>query len=63
MSDAPRTSETQFNGKDLLSGPGPSVMHTVSERQLYALTALLDEHPEWWDGPCMCATCRSYIDA
>lgn len=36
--------------------------HTLPEADLIALTAGLPEHPEWWDGPCMCATCRSYCD-
>lgn len=25
-----------------------------------ALSKLLDEHPEDWNGPCMCGTCLSY---
>jgi hypothetical protein len=26
------------------------------------LSRLLDEHPEEWNGPCMCALCMSYAD-
>lgn len=36
--------------------------HNVPENELLALTARLDEHPEGWDHPCMCAECRSYAD-
>jgi len=36
--------------------------HSVPENELLALTARLDEHPEGWEHPCMCATCRSYAD-
>lgn len=25
------------------------------------LTEKLDEHPDNYDGPCMCALCRSYV--
>jgi len=25
-----------------------------------ALSKLLDDHPENWDGPCICAECMSY---
>ena len=34
--------------------------YTLPEKDLVALTALMDEHPEWWDHPCLCAECRSY---
>lgn len=34
----------------------------VTTDELYALTSTLDEHPEGWDHPCMCALCRSYGD-
>ena len=35
----------------------------VNERhQLLALTETLDEHPEGYDGPCLCYECRSYGD-
>ena len=27
-----------------------------------ALSKLLDEHPEGWNGPCMCDVCMSYAD-
>lgn len=36
--------------------------HAIPENELLALTARLDEHPEGWDHPCMCAECRSYAD-
>lgn len=36
--------------------------HEIATRDLLAITALLDEHPEWWDYPCFCASCRSYAD-
>ena len=29
---------------------------------LLAMTRLLDEHPEGWDGPCECKLCMSYAD-
>ena len=31
------------------------------EQQLLDDTEALDEHPEGYDGPCFCATCRSYL--
>lgn len=37
-------------------------VHIVHERDLVALTIYIDEHPEWWDGPCMCGECREYAD-
>lgn len=36
--------------------------HSVPENELLALTARLNEHPEGWEHPCMCAECRSYAD-
>lgn len=36
--------------------------YTLAERDLLAITSLLDTHPMWWDHPCMCADCRSYGD-
>ncbi len=30
------------------------------ESRLIELTMLLDEHPEEWDGPCMCKMCLEY---
>ena len=36
--------------------------YTLAERDLLALTAVLPEHPEWWEHPCMCAECRRYAD-
>lgn len=33
-----------------------------TEDELVRLTEPLDEHPGDWDGPCACATCRSYAD-
>lgn len=32
------------------------------ERELVGVTESLDEHPEGYEGPCMCADCRSYAD-
>ena len=42
----------------------------VQKRDTYILTAAelievtrpLDEHPDEWDYPCLCATCRSYAN-
>lgn len=34
--------------------------YTLPERDLVAMTVLLDEHPEWWDHPCLCAECRTH---
>jgi hypothetical protein len=39
---------------------GTYVVATYDE--LVALTTPLDEHPDNWDGPCNCGTCRSYAD-
>lgn len=36
--------------------------YTLPLRELLALTALMDEHPEWWERPCFCAECRSCAD-
>lgn len=36
--------------------------YTLPERDLLAVTALLDSHPMWWSHPCMCATCRSHAN-
>ncbi len=30
------------------------------ENQLIELTTMLDEHPEKWEGPCMCKMCLEY---
>jgi hypothetical protein len=38
----------------------PPVPYTLPEADLLALTAALDEHPEGWDHPCLCAECRSH---
>lgn len=37
-------------------------VNLVTDDELHALTEKLDEHPDGWDHPCMCATCRSYCD-
>ena len=34
--------------------------HKGYEAGAIAVTKLLDEHPEDWNGPCMCATCMDY---
>lgn len=34
--------------------------YAIPECDLIALTALLDEHPEWWEHPCLCAECRTH---
>lgn len=39
-----------------------TTVHSIPENELLALTARLDEHPEGWEWPCMCAVCRSYAD-
>lgn len=36
--------------------------YIVTMDELLAVTEGLDEHPESWDFPCHCATCRSYAD-
>lgn len=36
--------------------------YIVTCDELCALTEGLAEHPDGWDGPCHCATCRSYAD-
>lgn len=35
---------------------------TLPERDMVALTSLLDQHPEWWSYPCLCASCRSHTE-
>lgn len=37
-------------------------VNLVTDDELLRLTADLEEHPDGWDHPCMCATCRSYGD-
>lgn len=37
-------------------------VNLITNEELYALTEPLDEHPDEWHHPCMCATCRSYGD-
>ncbi len=37
-------------------------VNLITNDELYAITKNLDEHPDGWDHPCMCATCRSYGD-
>jgi hypothetical protein len=34
-------------------------VNLVTDDELCALTERLDEHPDGWDHPCMCAECRS----
>jgi hypothetical protein len=41
---------------------GCSKPYTLPENDLVSLTAVLSEHPDWWDHPCMCAECRSHGD-
>lgn len=36
------------------------VLVKVTERELAALTVPMEEHPDWWEHLCFCATCRSY---
>lgn len=37
-------------------------INLVTNEELWELTAPLDEHPDTWEHPCLCATCRSYGD-
>jgi hypothetical protein len=30
------------------------------EAELLEITGILDEHPEGYEGPCLCEVCRSY---
>lgn len=32
----------------------------IGYERLLDMTALEDEHPEWYNGACMCCMCRSY---
>lgn len=34
-------------------------VNLVTDEELINLTARLDDHPEGWNHPCMCADCRS----
>jgi hypothetical protein len=36
--------------------------YIVTCDELCKLTEGLEEHPDFWDGPCYCATCRSYAN-
>lgn len=36
--------------------------YIVTGDELIAITEGLDEHPDGWDFPCHCASCRSYAD-
>ena len=38
-------------------------VNLITDEQLYELTQGIDEHPDGWDHPCICALCRSYGDA
>ena len=40
-----------------LSPIGKDNYHTLIEQ-----TRQIDEHPEEWDGPCVCKLCMSYAD-
>lgn len=44
----------QSDGRDAIS------KYALTEDQLVELTQGLEEHPDWWDGPCSCKTCMSY---
>lgn len=37
-------------------------VNLVTDDELFLITKDLDEHPDEWEHPCMCATCRSYGD-
>jgi len=37
-------------------------VNLVTDDELIELTIPLDEHPDNWEHPCMCASCRSYCD-
>lgn len=39
-----------------------SGINLVTTEELWKLTEPLDEHPDGWEHPCMCASCRSYAD-
>ena len=39
-----------------------AAIRSAQEEGSLALSRLLDEHPEGWDGPCECGTCLSYGD-
>ncbi len=41
------------------SAPNDEVRGIV-EMKMFAATCGLDEHPTWFDYPCLCATCLSY---
>jgi hypothetical protein len=34
----------------------------ADEQAFIELTIKIDEHPDGYDGPCLCALCRSYAD-
>ena len=36
--------------------------YTKRYDKLIKLTEKQDEHPEWYESDCWCATCRSYAD-
>lgn len=37
-------------------------VNLVTDDELVLITKGLDEHPDGWEHPCMCAVCRSYCD-
>lgn len=37
-------------------------INLVTDEELWTITEPLDEHPDGWEHPCMCASCRSYAD-
>lgn len=37
-------------------------INLVSDDELMLITEPLDEHPDGWNHPCMCAECRSCAD-
>lgn len=36
--------------------------YAALESDVLKLTATWDEHPDWWEQACDCASCRSYAD-
>ncbi len=52
-----------YNARAMM-GPGMAAQAERDLRELMDITALMDEHPEQngevYDGPCICAVCRSY---
>lgn len=55
------TGDLSASAANGVMGTGETAAQVVSQRDaLLAMTEELDEHPEGYDGPCLCKLCKSY---